>query len=59
VKTLSGANHEFVPKTYPKGKHMKILNTIWNFLLDMGQASYAAHLARNHQWQRARNIYEK
>jgi len=38
---------------------MKILNTIWNFLLDMGQASYAAHLARNHQWQRARNIYEK
>ena len=37
---------------------MKILETVWKFLCDMGQASYAAHLARNQQWQRAQDLYK-
>ncbi len=38
---------------------MKLVNAILNFLSDIGQASYAAHLARNQQWQRAQAIYKK
>ena len=37
---------------------MKILAIIWKFMCDMGQASYAAHLARNQQWQRAQDLYK-
>ena len=37
---------------------MKIFEAIWNFMCDLGQASYAAHLARNQQWQRAQNLYK-
>lgn len=37
---------------------MKIVNTILKFMCDIGQASYAAHLARNQQWQRAQNLYK-
>jgi hypothetical protein len=43
----------------PKGKHMKIVNAILEFFSAIGQASYAAHLARNQQWQRARNLYKE
>jgi hypothetical protein len=37
---------------------MKIVNAILEFFSAVGAASYAAHLARNQQWQRARNMYE-
>jgi hypothetical protein len=37
---------------------MKILKFIWNAILDITEASYAAHLARNHQYTRAKNIYK-
>ena len=36
----------------------KILRSIWNFFLAMGEASYAAHLARNGQYTRATDIYK-
>jgi hypothetical protein len=42
----------------PKGKHMKIVNAILEFFSAVGEASYAAHLARNQQWQRAQNMYK-
>lgn len=41
----------------PKGKHMKIVNAILEFFSAVGEASYAAHLARNQQWQRAQDMY--
>jgi hypothetical protein len=37
---------------------MKILKFIWSALLDMSEASYAAHLARNGQHTRAKNVYK-
>jgi hypothetical protein len=44
----------------PKGKTMKsMLSTVWQFMLDLGQASYAAHLARNGQTARAQAMYKK
>ena len=37
---------------------MKILKFIWSALLDIREASYAAHLARNGQHARAKAIYK-
>jgi len=37
---------------------MKVLKFIWSALLDMSEASYAAHLARNGQYTRAKAIYK-
>jgi len=36
-----------------------IFAIIWQFFCDIGQASYAAHLARNGQVQRAQAMYKK
>lgn len=36
-----------------------IASSIWSLFCAIGQASYAAHLARNQQWQRAQAIYKK
>ena len=36
-----------------------ILSTVWQFMLDLGQASYAAHLVRNGQVERAQAMYKK
>jgi hypothetical protein len=36
----------------------KILNFIWSAIMDITEASYAAHLARNGQHTRAKNIYK-
>jgi len=36
-----------------------MFKSVWNFIMALGEASYAAHLARNQQWQRARAMYEK
>jgi hypothetical protein len=36
-----------------------MLSTVWQFMLDLGQASYAAHLARNGQTARAQAMYKK
>lgn len=38
---------------------MTIINSIWNFICDMGKASYAAHLARNGKWHEAQQAYKK
>lgn len=35
----------------------KILNSIWNFFVAMGQARYAAELARNGKIQQAKDCY--
>jgi hypothetical protein len=46
--------------TTQKEKTMKsILSTVWQFMCDLGHASYAAHLARNGQVQRAQAMYKK
>lgn len=37
----------------------KIVNSVWNFLCAMGQANYAAHLARNGKWREAQEIAKK
>lgn len=37
---------------------MKILNFIWAAIMDITEASYAAHLARNGQHTRAKNLYK-
>ena len=37
---------------------MKILKFIWSAIMDITEASYAAHLARNGQHSRAKNIYK-
>ena len=43
-----------------KEKTMKsILSTVWQFMCDLGHASYAAHLARNGQVERAQAMYKK
>jgi hypothetical protein len=36
----------------------KILNFIWSAIMDVTEASYAAHLARNGQHTRAKDIYK-
>jgi len=36
----------------------KILNFIWSAIMDITEASYAAHLARNGQYTRAKDIYK-
>jgi hypothetical protein len=35
-----------------------LLNTVWNFIMAVTEASYAAHLARNGQHSRAKDIYK-
>ena len=49
---------------YSKGKIMlnsikTFTHVVLDFMCDLGQASYAAHLARNQQWQRAQAFYKK
>ena len=34
-----------------------ILNSIWNFLCALGEAKYAADLARNGKWKEAQALY--
>jgi hypothetical protein len=36
-----------------------IMNSIWSFLCAMGEANYAAHLARNGKWREAQDIARK
>jgi hypothetical protein len=36
----------------------KILTSVWNFIIALTEACYAAHLARNGQHTRAKNIYK-
>jgi hypothetical protein len=36
----------------------KILKFIWSAIMDISEASYAAHLARNGQHTRAKDIYK-
>jgi hypothetical protein len=36
-----------------------ILSTVWQFMLDLGQASYAAHLVRTGRAQQAQAMYTK
>lgn len=36
----------------------KILNFIWTAILDIREASYAAHLARNGQHTQAKALYK-
>jgi hypothetical protein len=38
---------------------MKLLNTIWQFMIGLSEASYAAHLARNQQWDKAKSMYQR
>ncbi len=35
-----------------------ILSSVWEFLCALGQAKYAADLARNGKWQDAQNLYK-
>lgn len=63
LNTLS-RNHEFLCLIYSQGKimfnYMKTLaHALLDFMCDLGKASYAAHLARNQQWQRAQEFYKK
>jgi len=37
---------------------MKILKFIWSAIMDITEASYAAHLARNGQHTRAKDLYK-
>jgi hypothetical protein len=37
---------------------MKILKFVWSVLLSISEASYAAHLARNQQWDKAKALYK-
>ena len=38
-------------------KMKKILNSIWNFFVAMGEAKYAAELARNGKYKEAQACY--
>lgn len=38
---------------------MKILKKFWCIMCAIGQAKYAAELARNHKWEEAQAIYKK
>ena len=60
VFSLRDFDHESKSNQTQKEKTMKsILSTVWQFMCDLGQASYAAHLARNGQVQRAQAMYKK
>jgi hypothetical protein len=37
---------------------MKILNVIWNFFVAVGEAKYAADLARNGKYKDAQAVYK-
>jgi hypothetical protein len=37
---------------------MKVLKFVWSVLMDLAQASHAAHLARNRQYERAKAAYK-
>ena len=65
INTFS-RNHESLlfDKIYSKGKNiMKIVKSIssafWTFFCAVGEASYAAHLARNQQWDKVKALYQK
>lgn len=47
--------------THTQGDNMfkKILSSFWDFLCAMGEARYAAELARSGRWQEAQQIYRK
>jgi hypothetical protein len=34
-----------------------IINTVWSFFCAVGQAKYAAELARNQKWAAAQDVY--
>jgi hypothetical protein len=36
-----------------------IITNIWQFLCALGEANYAAHLARNGKWKEAQEIAQK
>jgi hypothetical protein len=38
---------------------MKLLKFIWGIFCAMGEAKYAAELARNQKWTEAQAIYKK
>jgi hypothetical protein len=37
---------------------MKLLKSIWNFFLAVGEAKYAANLAHNHKIKEAQAVYK-
>lgn len=37
---------------------MKLLSKIWEFLIALGEAKYAADLARNGKWKEAQAVYK-
>ncbi len=37
----------------------KIINSIWGFFCALGEARYAAELARNGKWREAQEIAQK
>ena len=37
----------------------KTLKGIWGFFVALGEAKYAADLARNGKWQEAQDLYRK
>ncbi len=37
----------------------KIINEIWEFFCAVGQAKYAAELARNGKWREAQEVAQK
>ena len=41
-----------------EGYNMKILNAIWNFFVAVGEAKYAADLARNGKYKDAQAVYK-
>ena len=53
-------NHKYSLSYNSKGKHMKnFFNAFVVFFTAVGEASYAAHLARNNQYERARQVISK
>jgi len=36
-----------------------ISSAVWGFFCDLGQAKYAAELARNQKWSQAQDLYRK
>jgi hypothetical protein len=47
---------------YSKGKYMKIvkstMSAVWNFFCAVGEARYAAELARNGKIEQAKKVFE-
>ena len=37
----------------------KLLTSIWDIFCALGEAKYAAELARNQKWEEAQSIYRK